>query len=106
MKDLASDINLSSEDRYDALLTHAHTKYGYLACKVADGILADACVCIRMARSGTDDKLCGILRYQVFQGDLIISVDGHCCTFEHKVLVNIPGEGVIIVDKDDVFSCG
>lgn len=59
-----------------------------------------------MAGSGTYDKLSGILGCDFFEGDLIIAIDGDIGALEHKVLVDIPGEGVVIVDEDEVGCCG
>ena len=55
MEDLSSHINMSAEDRNDALLTHAHTENRYLAREVLDGILTYARVCIWVTWPRTDD---------------------------------------------------
>lgn len=55
-----------------------------------------------MAWSRTDNQLCWLLRYELLQSDLVVTVDCDCCAFKDEVLVDIPGERVIIVNHDKV----
>lgn len=53
-----------------------------------------------MARPGTDDELGGILRDKLVEGDLVVAEDCHIGALEDKVLVDVPGEGIIVVYED------
>ena len=53
-----------------------------------------------MTRSGTDDDLSRILLDQFLNSNLVVSDDLHGGAFKHKILINVPGEGIIVVDHD------
>jgi hypothetical protein len=84
--------------------SHADTEDGDLASKVLDSISTDARIRLRMARSWADYQLGRLLGDQLLQGDLIIAEDMDSGTLKNKVLVNVPGEGVVVVDEDEVGS--
>lgn len=83
-------------------LAHAHAEDGDLAAVVLDGGIADAGVARGVSRARAHDQLGGILSYELFEGDLIVSEDSDGGALEDEVLVDIPGEGVVVVDEDDV----
>lgn len=65
-----------------------------------DGVSAYAGVGLGVARPGTDDELGGILRDKLVEGDLVVAEDCHIGALEDKVLVDVPGEGIIVVYED------
>lgn len=84
------------------LLSHAHTQHGHLSRKVPDGVSAHAGVGLWVSRAWAYDQLCGILGNEVVEGDFIVAEDGNVCALEDEVLVDIPGERVVVVDKHQV----
>lgn len=70
-----------------------------------DGLIAYASVPFWVSRTWTDDKLSGILGDQLGERDFVIAIDGDGCAFEDEVLVDVPGERVVIVYQDDI-GCG
>jgi hypothetical protein len=69
---------------------------------VLDGGIADAGILLWVSRAWADDQLCGVGRNQLLDGDFVVAEDGDVGAFEHEVLVDIPGEGVVVVDEDQV----
>lgn len=57
-----------------------------------------------MTRAGADDQLCWILSNELLHSDLVIAVNCNCCTLKHKVLVNVPGERVVVINHNKVGS--
>ena len=55
-----------------------------------------------MAWTRTDNQLCWLLRNELLECDLVVAVYCDCRAFEDEVLVDIPGEGVIIINHDQV----
>ncbi len=55
-----------------------------------------------MARAGTDYKLRRLLCYQLVKRDLVVAENVNSCAFEDQVLVDIPGERVIVVDENEI----
>lgn len=55
-----------------------------------------------MAWTRTDDDLCRVEIDYLLQSDFVVPVDSAAGAFEHEELVDIPGEGVVIVDQDDI----
>jgi len=83
-------------------LSHADTEDGNLPREMTDSILTDARVGERMARARTDDQLRWILRNEFVQGYLVIPIDRNSRAFEHEILIDVPGERVIIIDHDKI----
>ena len=67
-----------------------------------DGISTNAGVGGGVARTGADDQLGRVLRNELVEGDLVIPEDMDGGPLKHQILVDVPGEGVIIVDEDQV----
>ena len=55
-----------------------------------------------MTRTRTDDELGGVLCDQLIESDFIVAVDGDSCAFEDEVLVDIPGERIVVVNENQV----
>lgn len=69
-------------------------------------VLADARIRVWVAGAGADDKLSWVFADQVFEGDFVVADDGDGGAFEDEVLVDVPCEGVIVVDEDEVGGGG
>ena len=106
VQDLAGGGDLAAVDVEDALLAHADAEHGDPAGEVPDCVPADAGVRDGVARPGTHDQLRRSQRDQLLQRDLVVAVDRHLGPLEHEVLVDVPGEGVIVVDEHQVRSRG
>lgn len=74
----------------------------HFAGKVLNGISTNARVGLGMSRSRADDQLGWLLVNQLRERNLVISEDGDVCAFENQVLVDVPGERVVIVDENQV----
>ena len=83
-------------------LAHTDPQDGDFASEMLDGISTDSRVCFRMSGARTNDQLGGIECGKGFDGDRIVAEDADTGTFKHKVLINIPGEGVEVVNQDYV----
>lgn len=59
-----------------------------------------------MTWSRRDDQLGWVELNQFLQSDLIISENLNICSFEYEVLIDVPGEGVVVVDHDNILSGG
>lgn len=99
----------STNVQYDASnqgdsLSHAHAEDRDLAAIVLDGGIANACIALWVSWARADHQLCRVLRDQVFEGNLIVSVYSHGRAFEDKVLIHIPGEGIVVVNEYNVGS--
>lgn len=84
------------------LQAHANAQDRDLASKVPDDIPTDARVRGGVAGAGTDDDLGWVLFDQLFQGNLVIAEDMDRGALQNQVLVDIPGEGIIVVDQDEI----
>lgn len=83
---------------------HTYSKDGDLSGKVLQGGDADTRIGFRMAWAGTDDELCRVRGDELFESDLVVPVDGNGGTLESEELVNVPGEGIVVVNHDDIGS--
>lgn len=92
------------DDEHD-LLAHADTEDGDLASKMSNDISANARIRVRMAGPGTDDKLGWLFGDELVNGDFVVPDHLTFGTGEAQVLVDIPSEGVIVVNEDQVGSC-
>lgn len=55
-----------------------------------------------MTWTWADNQLRWLLQNELLQSYLVIAVHSDCGAFEDEVLVDVPGEGVIIVNHDKV----
>jgi uncharacterized protein YifN (PemK superfamily) len=122
MKNFASVTDISTINREDALpanvncnsiqknstnsLSHANPKDRYLSCKVLDGIPTHSGIGLWMSWPRTDHQLCRLESNELFQCDFVISINCSCCAFKDKVLVDVPGERVIIVYHNKIRGIG
>lgn len=72
---------------------------------MADDIAAHSRVGLGMPRSRADDDLCRLLGNQFLYRNLVISIDSNSGAGENEVLVNVPGERIVVVNEDEVGSC-
>lgn len=85
---------------------HTNSQDRDLSRKVPDGIAADTGVSLGVSWARTDDKLSGIDLDQFLDGDLVVPEDVHGCPLEHQILVDVPGERVIVVNEHQIGRCG
>lgn len=52
------------------------------------------------------DELGRVLCNELRQRDLVIPEDGDCCPLKDEILIDIPGEGIIVVNQHEVRSRG
>lgn len=98
------DSTLIFDCRFNDSLAHADAENGDLSGKMSNRISANSRICVRMTRARTNDELSRIQRNELFDGDLVVPVDSYGCPLQSEILVDIPGERVIIVDEDEVGS--
>ena len=92
--------NLPAEHVNQTLQTHTNAKHGYSTHEILDGILRDPRVRQGVSRSRGDDQVLDVEFWKVFRGDSIVSDDRDRDTKEAYVLVEVPGEGVEVVDQE------
>lgn len=90
------------ESKYS--LSHTDSENRNLAGEMLDSISAYSGVGAWVTRARADDQLCWILSNEFLHSDLVIAVNCNCCALKHKVLVNVPGEGVVVIDHNKVGS--
>ena len=88
------------------LLPHADPKNGDPAGEVPDGIATYARIGVWVAGTGTYDQLSGFLCDELLQRNLVVPKDGDGRALEDKILVDVPGKGIIVVNEDEVGCCG
>lgn len=69
---------------------------------MSDGISAHAGIGARVTRPGADNELGRVLLDQLIDSDLVVSEDVNSSSFENQVLIDVPREGIVIVDEDKV----
>lgn len=94
---------ISAQRRSDSL-AHADAKNRNLAAEVFDSSITDTRVSFWVSRPWADHQLGRILSDQLLERNLVIAVHGDGCAFKDQVLVDIPGERVIVIDQNDVRS--
>lgn len=102
VQDFTRNVDLATKHRDNALMTHANPKHRYLPTEMLNRGLADTCISVRMARARTDHQLRGLLGNQLLQRNLVIAVDRDGSTFEGQVLIDVPGERIVVVNKNDI----
>lgn len=73
---------------------------------MAYGGIANTGILFGVARARTDDQLSGVLRDELVKSDFVIAKDSHGGAFESKILVDVPREGIVVVDQDDIAGGG
>ncbi len=69
-----------------------------------DGISADTGVGSGVPRARAYNELCGILLDEFLDADLVISEDMNGGALEHEILVNVPGERIVVVNQNKIRS--
>ncbi|RUS28021.1 hypothetical protein BC938DRAFT_482456 [Jimgerdemannia flammicorona] len=106
VKDLARVADCAAKDLEDALLTEADAQNRDLAGEVRDNFARDTGVRGRVARSRGDDNVARVPRLDVLDGGLVVAIDLHLGAEGRQVLVDVPGETVVVVDEDcSHFRC-
>lgn len=59
-----------------------------------------------MSRPGTNNQLRWVLCLELIQRDFVIAENADGGTLEGEILVDVPGEGVVVVDEDEVRGGG
>lgn len=67
-----------------------------------DGISTDAGIGCGVAWTRTDDELSRVLLNKLVNCYLVIAKDMHCGSLQDEILVDVPSEGVVVVDEDQV----
>jgi hypothetical protein len=97
MHEPASAHDISAKNMADALMAEANTQDRNALTKGANHVTADASFLWR-ARAWGDTNVIGPLFSDLFQSDLIIPMDLHLRAHLAKVLDEVVGKGVVIVD--------
>lgn len=91
------------DDESDSL-AHADTKDRDLSCKMSNDIAADTRIGLRVARSRADDNLGWLFGDELLDGDLVVPDHITLGTRKAQVLVDVPGERVIVVNENQIRS--
>ena len=100
-----NDDNLpdcTTVDIHDDLQAHANSEDGYLAGEILDGVPGDARVGLRVPWARRDDEMVQLEERETGGADGVVAGDRDLCAAEEKLLVEIPGERVEIVDHEDI----
>ena len=97
MHEPTSAHDITPEDMADALVTEADAQDWNALTKGADHITADARF-LWSTRAWRDTNMVGPLFSDLFQGNLIVAMDLHLRAHLAKVLDEVVGKGVVIVD--------
>jgi hypothetical protein len=97
MHEPASAHDISAKNMADALMAEANTQDRNALTKGANHVTADASFLWRAWAWG-DTNVIGPLFSDLFQSDLIIPMDLHLRAHLAKVLDEVVGKGVVIVD--------
>lgn len=84
------------------LQSHANSQDGDLASKVSDSIPADTAVSRGVTGTGADDELRWLLGNELVESNLVISENVHGGTLENQILIDVPGERVIVINHNQV----
>ncbi len=98
--DLAGVDDARAEGLRHALMAEADAEDGHLAREALDQLDADAGVVRGFGAGGDDDALGGELGDFV-EGDLVVAVDDDVGSQFAEVLVEVVGEGVVVIEEED-----
>lgn len=89
------------------LLSHTDSEDWYLATEIPDGVDTYPYISVNcwMAGAGTDYELCWPHCNQLIKLNLIVAENTDSRALKYKVLVDIPGEGVIVIDENEIDTC-
>jgi hypothetical protein len=86
--------------------SHANSKNWDFTSKVSDHIPAYTRVRAGVTGSRANNNLGRVLLNEFVQCDLVIAEDMDSSALQDKILVNIPREGVVVIDQDEIGSSG
>lgn len=69
---------------------------------MSNDIAANTRIMLGMTGSRTDDNMGGLLGNQFIYSNLIVAEDDRRTSRKVQVLVDVPGEGVVVIDEDDL----
>jgi hypothetical protein len=87
---------------YEALQAHTNAQHRNAACEVADRIARDTGVGDRVTRAWGDNEGTDLEEREAVCFDGVISDNGHVCTDECEVLIEVPSERVKVIDHKHV----
>lgn len=90
--------DIAAERFAHGLMAEAHAHDGQSAGKVLHGRNRNACF-FRGARAGADDQILRFQGFDFFDGDFIVAANQNFLPQFGKVLDDVVGEAVVIVDK-------
>jgi hypothetical protein len=88
-------------DRSDSL-AHTDPQDGNLASEMLDRISTDSRICSGVSWAWANDQLGWIECRKSLYSDCIVAENGYTGTFKDKVLIDIPGERIEIVNQDHI----
>jgi hypothetical protein len=91
---------LSAKSFPDRLVSQAYAENRHPSSKVTHQINADAGF-VGRARAGGDDNLCGTHVLDLSQGDLVIATNFDLRAQFPKILNQVVGKGVVVVEYED-----
>lgn len=83
-------------------LSHADPQDRNLASEMLDGISTDTRICAGVAWSWTDHQLSWFETCESFDCDGIIAIYSNGGALKHQVLVDVPREGIEVIDQDNI----
>mmetsp|Transcript_17926 Transcript_17926/g.69446 ORF Transcript_17926/g.69446 Transcript_17926/m.69446 type:complete len:668 (+) Transcript_17926:812-2815(+) len=97
--DLAAADHLAAEELHHRLVSEADAKNGQLAHEVLHNLDAHARVRHRVAGTGRDHDVAGRHLLHVLDRQLVVADHHHVLAELREVLVQVPGEAVVVVDQ-------
>src|SRR4030095_16398949 len=103
MHESGGSHDFSAEDFTDGLVSQAHAKNRRGFVEVSDNVLGDAGV-YGSSRSGRNDDARGLEALDFFDRDLVVAMNAKLLTQLAKVLHEVVGEGVVVIDHQNHSS--
>lgn len=94
--------NLPAIDIDETLQAHTNTKDWHTPCEMADCIAGDTRVCVGVTWARGDDEGTDVEEGKGVGIDCVISDDGHVCTKECEMLIQVPSERIKVIDHKHV----
>src|SRR5262249_9104851 len=95
--------DFSAEDFTDRLVSQAHAKNRRRFVEIPNDVLGDAGV-YRRSRSGRNDDARGFESLDFFDSDLVVAMNAQLLSQLAKVLHEVVGEGVVVIDHQNHSS--
>ena len=94
--------DLPAKDVYETLQAHTNAKDRNAPCEIADCIAGDTRVCVGVTGARGDDEGTDVEEGKRVGVDGVISDDGHVSTEEGEMLIQVPSEGIKVIDHKHV----